>query len=265
MNCNEARQHWNLYHDSEGDAELHFQISEHLAVCPNCAQWFSQQSRLEGLLVDKLRCQSPTPELWDQVLSRCGLKQPAPARRWMWLAGIAACAVVAVALFWYASRLSGPPSPDLSKLSVEWHQRLVAGEESPQFRPSPSEEPDLAVERYLRPPRVPFPVRCPPRKDAGFEVQGAGVCRLADQPAAYLSGRVDGAPVSIFVLPRDSLGSFPRQRDAVRQRNTLRSREGPYQVVMAVIDRNAVLVIGQTDADRLDRVLRAYGTYPDHH
>ena len=51
MNCNEARQHWNLYHDSEGDAELHFRISEHLAGCADCAQWFSQQSRLEGLLV----------------------------------------------------------------------------------------------------------------------------------------------------------------------------------------------------------------------
>src|SRR5215831_20053443 len=260
MNCNEARQHWNLYHDSEGDAELHFRISEHLAVCPDCAQWFSQQSRLECLLVDKLRTQPPTPELWDQVLRRSGLKQPAPARRWLWLAGIAACVAVAIASFWYASRPTAPPSPDLTKLSAEWHQRLEAGEETLQFR----SKSDLEVEGYLR-QRVTFPVRCPPRKDAGFAVKGAGVCRLADQPAAYLSGYVDEAPVSIFVLPKGSLDTFPHQRDAVRQGKTHRCREGPYQMVMAVIDRNAVLVIGQTDADRLDRVLRAYGTYPDHH
>ena len=33
MTCTEARQQWNLYHDSEGDAELHFQVNEHLAMC----------------------------------------------------------------------------------------------------------------------------------------------------------------------------------------------------------------------------------------
>src|SRR6266851_7542874 len=105
MNCNEARQHWNLYHDSEGDAELHFQISEHLANCPDCAEWFSQQSRLESLVAEKLSSQSPTPELWNQVLTRCGLIQPAPARRWLWLAGVAACAAVfVVAVLWTWNR-----------------------------------------------------------------------------------------------------------------------------------------------------------------
>jgi hypothetical protein len=268
MNCNEARQHWNLYHDSEGDAELHFRISEHLGMCPDCAQWFSQQSRLESLLADKLRSPPPTSELWDQVLRRYGLNQPAPARRWMWLTGVAAGAVVvvvasviavAVALIWTWNRPRVPP-PDLAKLSAEWHQRLAEGEETLQFR----SQSDLEVEGYLR-QRVAFPVRCPPRRDAGFAVEGAGVCRLADQPAAYLSGYVDEAPVSIFVLPRDSLDTFPHQRDAVRQGNTHRCREGPYEMVLAVIDRNAVLVIGRTDPDRLDKVLRAYGSYPEHH
>src|SRR5262249_11480467 len=148
MNCHEVRQHWNLYHDSEGDAELHFRLSAHLALCPECAQWFAQQSRLESLLVDRLASQPPTPELWGQVLSRSGLRQPTPARRWLWLAGLAACAMIAAAVFWYASR----PSPDLTQLSAAWHQRLEAGEETPQFR-SPS---DLEVEGYLR-QRVSFP------------------------------------------------------------------------------------------------------------
>ena len=31
---------------------------------------------------------------------------------------------------------------------------------------------------------------------------------------------------------------------------------------MAVIDQSVVLVIGNTERDRLERVLRAYGTYP---
>src|SRR5260370_24786399 len=105
MNCNEARQHWNLYHDSEGDAELHFQISEHLAICPDCAAWFSQQSRLESLVAEKLSSHAPTAELWNKVLTRSGLKQPAPARRWLWLAWMSACATgLRLAISWTVDR-----------------------------------------------------------------------------------------------------------------------------------------------------------------
>jgi anti-sigma factor RsiW len=259
MNCNEARQHWSLYHDSEGDAELHFQISEHLAGCADCAQWFSQQSRLESLLVEKLNSQPPTKDLWNDVVTHTGLIQPAPARRWLWFAGVAACAAVFVLAVFLAWNSPAPPSPDLAKLTAARHERFVAGEELPQFE----SRSDLEVEGYLR-KRVSFPVRCPPRKDAGFAVQGAGVCQLAEQPAAYLSGRVEEAPVSIFVLPRDSLSAFPHQQEALLKEKTHRCQEGQYAMVLGIIDRNAVLVIGQTDPVRLEKVLSAYGTYPDH-
>jgi hypothetical protein len=257
MNCNEARQHWSLYHDSEGDAELHFQIGAHLGECPQCAEWFSQQGLLEHLLADKLGSQRPTPELWDQVLGRCGLARPARARRWVWLAGVAASVVLAVFVYWHWFRVS--PGPNLAELTAAWHQRLTEGGEPVQFH----SESDLEVERYLR-KQVSFPVRCPPRKDAGFAVHGAGVCRLADQPAAYLAGNVDERPVSIFVLPRDSLAVFPHQQAALRKQSQHQCREGRYEMVMAVIDRNAVLVIGEAKTERLAKVLKAYGTYPDH-
>jgi hypothetical protein len=257
MNCNEARQHWNLYHDSEGDAALHFQINEHLAVCADCAEWFAQQSRLEDMLATKLRPESATPELWQQVLRQTGLTRPASVlRSWLWMGGMAAClALVAAGLC-----LFRPAPPNLAKLSAAWHERLASGLETPQF----ANQSDLEVERYLR-TRVSFPVRCPPRKDAGFAVQGAGVCTLAEQPAAYLSGRVDDAPVSILILPRQGLESFPHQRQAVEKQKTHHSRHGDYATVLGVVDQNAVLVVGATAPDRLERVLRAYGTYPDSH
>lgn len=259
MNCNEARQHWNLYHDSEGDAGLHFRIGEHLAGCPDCAAWFERQSRLESLLASQLGPQPPTPELWDRVLTGSGLRKPALARRWLWLSGVAACAAALLVLLGGWLLGGRAPAADLARLSAERHERLAKGEEV-QFR----SQSDREVEGYLR-QQVSFPVRCPPRKDAGFAVQGAGVCTLGEQSAAYLAGNVDQAPVSIFVLPRDSLTAFPRQRDALRREDRHRCREGELAMVMAVIDRNVVLVIGQADAGRLDRVLRAYGTYPDHH
>lgn len=262
MNCNEVKRHWSLYHDSEGDADLHFRVAEHLAVCPGCAQWFDQQSRLEGLLADKLRSRTATASVWDQVLRTTSLapKQPAAARRWSWMLGIAATFLLVVAVAWFGSRPAASPGHDLAKVSIQWHQRLEAGEETLQFR----SESDLAVEDYLR-SRVPFPVRCPPRRDAGFAVQGAGVFRLGDQPAAYLYGHVDDSPVSIFVLPRDKLDAFPIDQQALRRDGTHRRREAAYEVFMAGIDRNAVVAIGQTNVNRLDRVLHAYGTYPHDH
>ncbi len=261
MNCNEVRQHWNLYHDSEGDAELHFKISEHLDMCADCAQWFSQQSRLEDMIEEKLTPLPADPVLWNQVLGKTGLRKPVRVRSWMWFAGVAAsvAAVGMLVLLWQGVSAN---ASDLSKLAASWHQKVLAGQE-PDFRPQ-SDSPDLEVEHYLR-KHVAFPVRCPPRKDAGFAVDGAGICKMAGEPAAYLTGRVDEAPVSIFVLSGASLAAFPHQQQALRQEKTHQCREGPYQMVLAVIDRNTVLVIGQTDADRLDRVLRAYGTYPDHH
>jgi hypothetical protein len=165
-----------------------------------------------------------------------------------------------VAVLWTWNRSPALPSPDLAKLSAARHERLVAGEEIPQFE----SRSDLEVEDYLR-KRVSFPVRCPPRKDAGFAVQGAGVCTMGEQPAAYLSGRVDDAPVSIFVLPRDSLAAFPHQQEALLKEKTRRCQEGQYAMVLGVIDKNAVLIIGQTEPERLEKVLNAYGTYPDHH
>jgi anti-sigma factor RsiW len=262
MNCTEARQHWNLYHDSEGDPALHLQIGEHLAGCPACAEWFHQQSRLESLLAEKLRSQpgTPDPVLWNTILTRCGLKQPAASRRWLWLTGVAACAaVLLIAILWgiHAGRLDR--GADLARLTVAWHQRLAEGEERVEF-PSRS---DRAVEAYLK-KRVSFPVRCPPRQDAGFDVQGAGVGELCGQPTAYLSGHVGAAPVSIFIFPREALETFPRQSQIALAEKTHRFREGNYQMVSRCIDRNAVVVVGRASPERLERVLAAYGTYPDH-
>jgi hypothetical protein len=104
-------------------------------------------------------------------------------------------------------------------------------------------------------------VRCPPRRDAGFAVRGSGVCDLANQSAAFLVGDVGDAPVSIFVLPSESLDAFPHQREAIRREGTHHYREGDYVMAVTVIDRNVVLVVGRVEEDQLLRVLRAYGTY----
>jgi anti-sigma factor RsiW len=261
MNCEEVRRHWDLYHDSEGDAELHFQINEHLNQCAACAELFARQSRLEELIAEKLSAAPPDEAMWNSVLGRSGVIRPVRARRWVLFSSLAACAAaLLVAIFapwaWFA-RDASSEAASLSALTADWHQRLVGRPDEVPFK----NDSDLAVEEYLQ-KEVQFPVRCPPRKDAGFAVEGAGTCRLADQPAAFLVGNVDQAPVSIFILSRDSLRAFPHQQAALERESVHRCREGQYDMALSVIDRNLVLVIGQVEPERLLRVLRAYGTYP---
>jgi hypothetical protein len=147
----------------------------------------------------------------------------------------------------------------LTNLSVELHDKLASGREALKlYSQSPQE-----VEDYVR-TRVSFPMRCPPREDAGFEVAGGGVCHFENDPVAYVVGDVDGRRVSVFIMARESLANYPVQDEALRRQGTLTDRRGSCGVVLGELDRNLILVVGQVDSGRLARVLKAYGSYPDH-
>lgn len=264
MNCEDIRRHWHLYHDSEGDAEMHWSVSQHLENCAPCAEWFAKQSRFETLLAEKL-LQSPGDEApgggppWAEILIAAGVARPAPTRRWFLFSSLMACAAAIMLLVggsWLFWSGGGEP-PSLSRVTADWHERLAAGDVRAPFE----SQSDLEVEDYLL-HEVSFPVRCPPRKDSGFAVRGAGTCRLGDQAAAYVVGHVDDQPVSLFILSRDSLPAFPHQRAELQREAIHRCREGDQEMALSVIDRNLVLVVGRVPQDRLTRVLRAYGTYP---
>jgi len=265
MNCQEVRQHWDLYYDSEGDSELYFQINEHLDQCPECAEWFHQQSHLEDLIVEKIQSLSPpapTPELWKSVLASSGVAEPSPVKRWFFFGSVlalAACLLLGV-FVWFKTDSPDPASPNLTRLTAMYHQQFALGQQVVDFKSGS----DLEVEEYLQ-NRVSFPVRCPPRRDTGFLVEGAGVCQLDESEAAYLVGRLDGKAVSIFVLSQDSLARFPHQFAALRREKVHRCREGRYEMVLGEINNSVVLVIGQTQQEHLQRVLKAYGSYPSHH
>src|SRR3972149_8643428 len=70
MNCHEARRLFSLYYDSEGDAGLQLEIGDHVAVCPECQQWFSRQSHCEDTLVHMLSTGEATPTTWEAIESR---------------------------------------------------------------------------------------------------------------------------------------------------------------------------------------------------
>jgi hypothetical protein len=260
MNCHDARQHWNLYHDSEGDAELHFRIGEHLSLCAECSEWYERQSGLERMLTAKVVECEVESGLWDQVLNGSGMKPPSAKYRSRRAYGvIAAAALVVITIAWVSIPRSVPNSADLSQVSAGWHERLQSGQQPIQF----ASNSDREVEAFLK-GRVPFPVRCPPRKDAGFSVRGAGVSHIDGRPTAYLNGIVGDSAVSILVLPRESLSAFPIQQSNLRKHGVMHAPAGPYAMVLREFDQNAIVVVGRAEPAALERVINAYGSYPDH-
>nr|MBA3484088.1 hypothetical protein [Pirellulales bacterium] len=96
----------------------------------------------------------------------------------------------------------------------------------------------------------------------GFIVRGGGVCDIAGKPAAYVFGQVGQGAVSIFILPEERLAEFTHEREALQRDKFHHCREKECDMVLARIDRNVVLVIGQGKPELLEKVIRAYGTYP---
>lgn len=171
MNCEEVRRHWNLYHDSEGDAALHLHVNEHLALCSACADWFAKQSRFEDVFARHLSLKHSDSQLWHSALAGAGVITPSSRTRFarpiLLVVGLAAVLVLAVTVEWLRLIHSAAEQPSLSAQAASRHVQLAGSEEAVPFH----SESDLDVELYLR-RQVGFPVRCPPRKDARFRSPG---------------------------------------------------------------------------------------------
>ena len=257
MNCDQVRQRWELYYDSEGDSELYLQINEHIAACPSCAKWMFQQAQFEEAVTATLAASEPTAAMWQRVLSETGVARPAATRGWSFFGpflALAASLLLFVGIWQFAPQ---QPAEHLSELAAVAHQQLIDKNRQVEFNSAS----DTEVEQYLK-QRVSFPVRCPPRQDAGFEVRGGGVCSIAGDSAAYVVGQVEDKDVSIFILPAERLARFTHERDVLSREAVHHCRDGQYDMVLAKIDHNIVVVIGRGSPDRLERVVRAYGTYP---
>lgn len=258
MNCREARQHWMLYLDSEGDPEMHLQVSDHLGMCPACAEWFARQQRFEQALAERLAAPPcpGTPELWDRVLTGAGVGPRASRRRWLALGGILAAALLLGMAVGLRARRDSHPTPsaeELPRLTVDCHERHLRGLSQVEFRSGDVR----AVERYVR-HQVSFPVRCPPPGGGTFAVEGAGVCRWAPSPMAYFVGRVEQTSVSVFVLDRACLDTFPQDRARLtRGGGRYRCRQGGYQMVSGVTADTVVVIVGTAPAETLDKLLDA--------
>ncbi len=76
MDCKQVRSHWSIFHDSEGDSEIHFSIEQHLESCDQCRKWFDGQERIERSLtraINRTEPMSPSLVNWNQLLNESGV------------------------------------------------------------------------------------------------------------------------------------------------------------------------------------------------
>ena len=263
MKCHEVRRLFPLYYDSEGDAGLQLEIGDHLAICPQCQQWFQDQARCEDGVVRLLTAGDATAETWQAIEKRVLATEhsgPRSARLRFWtrttaLLAIAASLLLAVILWqpWKA-RHSGA---DLSQLAAAEHERYLHGDWLVEVRSDSVDE----IEQALR-PRAGFAVRCPPKGQAGFHLRGGGLCRLGGEGGVHIVGDVQDRPVSVIVLPGDALRSFPHMREhLVGERQPHRCREGQYEMVASLLHGHVVVVLGEISPDVLAEILRGYGSH----
>jgi hypothetical protein len=59
------------------------------------------------------------------------------------------------------------------------------------------------------------------------------------------------------------LAQFVHEREVLAKEDVHHCREGGYDMVLAKIDRNIVVVIGHGGPEQLENVVKAYGTYPE--
>ena len=258
MNCNEAKRRWVLIGErGEPEREL---LLDHLAGCEDCLQWYQRQSEVDMLTVQVLYGSGPDLSVWrrieQQVLPRPSSITPAYA----WRACLAAAAVllIVVGLLRY---LRSENSHAAAEKLIAKHLELAAGD-IPMAHLSES---DLQVESYLK-SRTPFPMRCPPRRDSGFFVKGAGVLSAEKTSTAYLHGQVGDTPVTIFIMPVTRKSDFPFDDDPAADSTTIVCPYTNCTVYLAILHQNVVAIIGESISESiLERIARAYGTYPHQH
>lgn len=269
MNCKEAREYWNLFFDSEGDSELFLKVNEHLEECSPCADWFEIQARLERTIRTSLRQNSTDNEVWSAIRQTVqAIPKQSPSR---FDRGRSLLIVICLLMLLAVWRIVNSPSSEtqwgnlnrthlsLTDLATNLHDALLSGKQDIEFVSHSA----LEVEGYLH-RKVNFPVRCPPRRDVGFYVDGAGTLPFGPNRAAYLVGKVEGEPVSIFILPKKSFRDFNLSETFYDRSKPYSLSRGDFELKLSTFDRNIVVVVGKCDSLPLEKVINAYGTYHDH-
>ncbi|MBI1870122.1 MAG: zf-HC2 domain-containing protein [Chlamydiae bacterium] len=140
MKCPEAKRQLFLFLDNELGIQENLEVLTHLDLCPGCSEYFESEKQMEGLIKEKLSCETAPAHLWKKInallpSTTLDFHSASPSKRkWIWGSAITAgffLSVVASAYY-----LVWPPklSADiLVNQSVQLHQQMMKGRICPSI------------------------------------------------------------------------------------------------------------------------------------
>lgn len=255
MRCKEYIRYLNPYMDSELDAKTCVEITNHMEVCSDCRMRFTQEQEVERLLVKSLKEEQMPEHIWESVRASVDAIDYVPdvgARRWVnlkWLVPAAAAAALIIGLSTFFFWIKKPADNILVLALQEVHEKYL--------------EDEIAVKEGVVWPegfkQTTVAGRIPQSGRIGghdVELVGGRPYYLKDVEMTFLEYQCCGAPVSVFVLRREDLESFPQSRDL------LESKRGFVNIVsedtnLMMMDIGEAVVLG-ISSHELNTLLKAF-------
>ncbi len=203
MDCQDLQRFIHPYVDGEFDEEERVELTAHLAICDSCRR----VAHFEGRFRERLREQIAPIKAPPALRVRLGQALDATDRRQRWLwgwrllpASAAVAAMAAGIVFWHRSSSEAALS-DFAEATVQSHRQQLPLD----VRASKAEP----IKRYFA-GKVPFAVRPPwlrggARRHRDARLIGARLSNLRQHQTAYLRYKVNGEPVSVFMLDPHSM------------------------------------------------------------
>ena len=209
MDCSAVKAKLFAYVDDELDGDLRAQVDAHLLGCANCRRLVDLELEFNETYVERLRPDPAPAHVWQrttELLASLFSQQRAGRRTrrfrrsisWVFAVGLVG---IGVAAGFGIPRLFLPVSMlhNLAKAAVEQHRKLVSGV-------LPADIKDTApkgVEEWFK-HRLPFNISLPEPPTNGLRLLSGRISYLLDVEVAALSYRLDGEPVSLFILPGEA-------------------------------------------------------------
>ncbi|MEE9199895.1 MAG: zf-HC2 domain-containing protein [Candidatus Brocadiales bacterium] len=255
MRCKEYTKYLGPYIDSELDTKTCIEIANHLESCQNCRGRFAQEQELERLFVGKLEEERMPGHVWKAVKADISAVAYQPAGtvwsrinlKWFVPTVAAAALLIGLSVFFFWAK--APEGRSLALVLQEVHERYLRDGVAVRkgvVWPEDFRQTTLAG-------RIPKSGKI---GGHGVELLGGRPYYLEDVELAFLEYKCCGEPVSVFILRKEDLDSFPQTRDLLESGGGLVSiASGDTSLTM--IDVGDAVVFG-ISSHELDTFLRAF-------
>lgn len=262
ISCKELERFLDAFLDGELDAAERAPLAAHLRQCTPCRAQAAFGERLRQR-VREAASSEPAPErLRQQIRALVAHEAPAAAaadrraRGRPWWGGLALATAAGLALVVLPRLRPSTNAPTdngmagmaaLAEQSVQWHRSRapldVQGASSQSIRDFFSD-------------KVPFAVRLPRLRAPQAQLEGARLSSLGGQQAAYLSYRIGGDRVSVFVLDPSVVAALSGQDPTGTGRIPVRWRGvRGYNFVLYAHGNAGYVVTSEMDRTRLVRLI----------